>query len=121
MAKPKAAFDSVLKLSTPNNAAALAWCLPLADHTFILCLRRHRGGVNDTHGTHGVPKLVGHRGRGMRGDGPGTVVSAIKGVLHAHTVLPGPRPVRPGPTPGLIPEEEEITVKAGKLDVTAQG
>ena len=36
----------------------------------------------------------------MRGDGPGAVVSAVKGVLHAHTVLLGPRPVGPGPTPG---------------------
>jgi len=36
----------------------------------------------------------------MRGDGPGTVVSAVKGVLHTHTVLLGPCPVRPGPTPG---------------------
>ncbi len=36
----------------------------------------------------------------MRGDGPGAVVSAVKGVLHAYTVLFGPRSVRPGPTPG---------------------
>ena len=36
----------------------------------------------------------------MWGDGPGAVVSAVKGILHAQTVLLGPRPVRPGPTPG---------------------
>ena len=36
----------------------------------------------------------------MRGDGPGTVVSAVKGVFNAHAVLLRPRPVSPGPTPG---------------------